>query len=212
MIPDCFSPGGSFHACHDCACSYTLSSSMKLVPFLIIMALTVLTLNVNGLRDSAKRAGIFWWLRALPSVPDVVCLQEVHCASLAKCQAWFLSSGFEFSMSTGTVKSAGCRVLFHPPLSLVTSWTDSDWRYLHLEFLLRGLHFRVACIYAPNRNPERDLFLTYVADNRIQDSNARSQMYLRRRTTISFRLDKNQRELAVSVEIIPGHTSNGQYQ
>ena len=35
--------------------------------------------------------------------------------------------------------------------------------------------------------------------------------YLRRRTTISFRLDKNQRELAVSVEIIPGHTPNGQY-
>ena len=29
--------------------------------------------------------------------------------------------------------------------------------------------------------------------NRIQDSNASSQMYLRRRTTISFRLDKNQR-------------------
>ena len=47
--------------------------------------------------------------------------------------------------------------------------------------------------------------------NRIQDSNASSQMYLRRRTTISFRLDKNQRELAVSVEIIPGHTPNGQY-
>ena len=29
-------------------------------------------------------------------------------------------------------------------------------------------------------------------------------MYLRRLTTVSFRLDKNQRELAVSVEIIPG--------
>ena len=26
-----------------------------------------------------------------------------------------------------------------------------------------------------------------------------------------FRLDKNQSELEVSVEIIPGHTSNGQY-
>ena len=36
-------------------------------------------------------------------------------------------------------------------------------------------------------------------------------MYLRCRTTISFRLDKNQRGLAVSVEITPGHTPNGQY-
>ena len=48
--------------------------------------------------------------------------------------------------------------------------------------------------------------------NRIQDSSASSQMYLRRRTTVSFRLDQNQSELAVSVEMIPGHTSNGQYR
>ena len=54
---------------------------MKLVPFLIIVALSVLTLNVNDLRDSAKRAGILRWLRALPLVPDVVCLQEAHYAS-----------------------------------------------------------------------------------------------------------------------------------
>ena len=55
------------------------------------------------------------------------------------------------------------------------------------------------------------MILSHHPQNRIQDSNASSQMYLRRRTTISFRLDKNQRELAVSVEIIPGHTPNGQY-
>ena len=84
-----------------------------------------LNFNVNGLRDSAKRAGILRWLRALPSVPDVVCLQEAHCTSLAECPAWFLSSGFEFSVSPGTVKSAGCILLFHSPLSLVASWTDS---------------------------------------------------------------------------------------
>ena len=34
-------------------------------------------------------------------------------------------------------------------------------------------------------------------------------MYLWRCTTVSFRLDKNHQELAVSVEITPGHISNG---
>ena len=38
------------------------------------MALSVLSLNVNGLQDSAKRAGLLRWLRTLPSVPDVICL------------------------------------------------------------------------------------------------------------------------------------------
>ena len=129
------------------------------------MALTILTLNVNGLRDSAKRAGILRWLRAMPSVPHVVCLQETHCTSLAEGQTWFLSSGFECSVSPGTAKSAGCIVLFRPPLSLEASWADFDGRFLRLDFSLRGVPFRVTCIYTPDRNPERDLFLTHVTDN-----------------------------------------------
>ena len=90
------------------------------------MALTILTLNVNGLRDSAKLAGILRRLRALPSVLDVVCLQEKHCTSLDKSQPWFLSSSFESSVSPGTAKSAGYIALFRPPLSFETFWTASN--------------------------------------------------------------------------------------
>ena len=88
---------------------------MKLLLILITMALTILNLTVNGLRDNAKRAGLLRWLRALPSVPDVVCLQEMHCTSLAEGQTWFLSSGFERSVSHGTARSTGRIVLlfFH---------------------------------------------------------------------------------------------------
>ena len=57
--------------------------------------------------------------------------------------------------------------------------------------------------------PDQPALASGYPENRIQDSNASSQMYLRGRTTVSFRLDKNQRELAVSVEIILGRTSNG---
>ena len=138
---------------------------MKLLLILITMALTILTLNVNGLRDHAKRAGLLRWLQALPSVPDVVCLQETHCTSLAEDQTWFLSSVFECSVSPGTARSAGCIVLFRPPLSLEASWTDSNGSFLRLHFSFRAIRFRVACLYAPNRNPERDLFLAHVTDN-----------------------------------------------
>ena len=68
-------------------------------------------------------------------------------------------------MSPGTVRSAGCIVFFRPPLSLEASWTDPDGRFLRLDFSFWAVCFRVACIYAPNRNPERDLFLAHVIDN-----------------------------------------------
>ena len=138
---------------------------MKLALISNTMALSIITLNVNCLHDSAKRAVILRWLQALPSIPDVVCLQETHCTSLAEGQTWFLSSGFECSVSPGTANSAGCIVLFRPPLSLEASWTDSDGRFLRLDFSFRAVRFRVACIYAPNRNPERDPFLAHVTDS-----------------------------------------------
>ena len=40
------------------------------------MALSILSLNTNGLRDSSKRASVLQWFRSFPQVPDIVCLQE----------------------------------------------------------------------------------------------------------------------------------------
>ena len=127
------------------------------------MALSVISVNVNGLRDQSKRAGFVQWLHSLPVVPDVVCLQEAHCISLSECQSWFQSSGLSVVASPGSNKSCGCIVLFRPVLSLVKSSSDSCGRFLLCEFSLRGAVFRVACIYAPNRNPDRDAFLDEVS-------------------------------------------------
>ena len=49
------------------------------------MALSVLSLNCNGIRDQSKRSGLVQRLRSLPFTVDVVCLQETHCLSLADC-------------------------------------------------------------------------------------------------------------------------------
>ena len=122
------------------------------------MALSIITINVNGLRDAAKRAGVVQWLQSLPSPIDIVCLQEVHCTSVEECTRWFSSTGLFCVVSPGSVHSCGCVVLYRPRLSLVGSWSDADGRFVQCEFSFQAKLFRAACIYAPNRNPARDTF------------------------------------------------------
>ena len=77
---------------------------MMASPSVFSSPLSVLSLNVNGLRDSSKRAALLQWLYALPST-DVKCLQEVHCVSESECQFWFRSSGFSSCVSPGSNRS-----------------------------------------------------------------------------------------------------------
>ena len=53
------------------------------------MELTLITVNANGLCNVDKRFVLVQWLRSLPTVPDVVSLQECHCVSLEECRSWF---------------------------------------------------------------------------------------------------------------------------
>ena len=103
------------------------------------MALLLVSVNVDGLRDQTKRAGFMHWLHSLPFVPDVVCLQEAHCTSPSECESWFRSSGFSVVASSGSSRSCGCIVLFRPMLSLVKSSSDNCGRFLLCEFSLRGV-------------------------------------------------------------------------
>ena len=123
------------------------------------MALNIVSLNVNGLRDQAKRAGFFHWLRSFEVVPNIVCLQETHVSSDAECLSWFRASGYSSVSSPGTVHSCGCVMLFRHPVSFQRKWVDSDGRFLLCEFSYLDKTFRVCCLYAPNRNPARNSFL-----------------------------------------------------
>lgn len=78
--------------------------------------------------------------------------------SAAECGSWFASSGFSFVVSPGSVHSCGCIVLFRPSLRLSRFWVDDVGRYVQCEFTFHDACFRVLCVYAPNRNPARDLF------------------------------------------------------
>ena len=122
------------------------------------MALSIITINVNGLRESSKREGLVQWLRSLPATADIVCLQETHCTSDVECHSWFSSTGLCFVLSPGTSCSSGCIVLYHSTFRLVNSWCKFPGRSLLCEFSLYDVSFRVLCLYAPNRNPARNLF------------------------------------------------------
>lgn len=131
---------------------------IHLPTFTFDTALSIISVNVNGLRDRDKRAGFVQWLCSLPSPADVVCLQECHCVSVDEVSFWFPGSGLLCAVSPGSNHSCGCIVLFRPTLSLIRSWSDDHGRFLQCEFSYRGKVFRVACVYAPNRNPEREEF------------------------------------------------------
>lgn len=125
------------------------------------MALSIISVNVNGLCDHDKQAGLVQWLHSLPSRADVVCLQECHCVSV-EVSFWFPGSGLLCVVFPGSNHSCGCIVLFQPSLSLVRLWSDDHGRFVQCEFSYRGKVFRVACVYAPNRNLQREEFFSDV--------------------------------------------------
>ena len=83
--------------------------------------------------------------------------------SSEECSSCFSSSGLSFVVSPGSINSCGCIVLYRPVLSLVSSSSDSNGRFLLCNFSFHDVPFRVACVYAPNYVPERDNFFSDVA-------------------------------------------------
>ena len=75
---------------------------IHLPTFTFDTALSIISVNVNGLRDRDKRAGFVQWLRSLPSPADVVCLQECHCVSVNEVSFWFPGSGLLCTVSPGS--------------------------------------------------------------------------------------------------------------
>ena len=93
-----------------------------------------------------------------------MCLQETHVTDAAEASLWFSSSGFLAVAAPGTTHSRGQVLLYRPGFSLVNSWVELEGRFLLTEFSRRDSVFRIASVYAPNRNPERDDFFTSCLD------------------------------------------------
>lgn len=102
------------------------------------------------------------WLSHLSA--DVVCLQETHISSCAEADSWFSSYGFLALSSPGSVHSCGSVILYRSSFTLVKSFCDRSGRFVLAHFTKDDLTFGIVCLYASNRNPERNEFFSYCAD------------------------------------------------
>lgn len=118
--------------------------------FVIVMVVSV-TINVNGLRDPAKRLSFCHWLTGFNF--DVVCLQELHCVSVDEVKSWFPS--YSIVSSVGSNKSCGVAVLFKPSFSLLNTVSDSSGRFVCAHLSQAHAVFDVVSLYAPNLRPDR---------------------------------------------------------
>ena len=124
------------------------------------MAISIATLNVNGLRDAKfanKRMGFIQWLVCFNY--DVLCLQKTHISSYAECSAWLSPAGYDCLISPGSNRSHGSVILYRSSFSLQKEWSDTEGRLIWAEFAIRELSFGVLCVYAPNQVSARNDFL-----------------------------------------------------
>ena len=110
------------------------------------MAISIATLNINGLREENKRMTSIQWLLWL--IVDILCLQETHIASRKECNAWFSSAGYDSVISPGS--NHGSVILYRKSFTLRSHWADTEGRLVLAEFAIRELSFLVFCTYAPN--------------------------------------------------------------
>jgi len=121
-----------------------------------------ITINVNDLHDPNNRMSFLQWLSHLSA--DIVCLQETRVSSCAEADSWFSSFGFLVHSSPGSIRLCGSVILYRPTFVLAKSFTDRDVRFVFMHFKKDDLLFGVTCLYAPNRNPDRNEFFDYCAD------------------------------------------------
>ena len=116
----------------------------------------IISHNVNGLRDSIKRRGIFMHNR---SKADIVCLQETHSEPNDE-KFWSQEFRGNLFFSHGSTNSRGVAILIRQGADVQVRKTVSDHegRYIGIEFLSQGETFNLNNIYAPNTDTP-DFFL-----------------------------------------------------
>ena len=120
------------------------------------MTVSILTLNIQGLRTLSHRQTLMEWLNCFG--PDIVCLQETHAVSEDEFSTWFSVSNSQFKnkykykciSSPGRVRSCGVAILYKPFLKLKHSIRDTDGRLVIGTFNAYGSDFQLVCLYGPN--------------------------------------------------------------
>ena len=122
------------------------------------MALTIASLNVNGLAERHKRTQVFESLKSFYF--DILFLQETHLANDTQGKAWENDWGGQCVWSPGSNRSSGVAAFVHPKSSvkIIQFHADLAGRVLSVKVEHEQHYFQVINIYAPNNPGERELF------------------------------------------------------
>jgi exonuclease III len=103
-------------------------------------ALSLITLNIQGLRAADHRHTLFSWLNCVKA--DIVALQETHSISQAEFQSWVTEESLanniqQYSVisSPGSVRSRGVAILYKPSLEIQSVSADKEGRFLIVQFI-----------------------------------------------------------------------------
>ena len=124
------------------------------------MSVKIISLNVNGIRNSQKRNAIFSWLN--DNNADIVFLQETHCNSEQDKTQWSSEWGGKCIWSTSSSSSCGVAILFKPKIDVILSNSEIDihGRYIIVDCKVDEVYSHLTNIYAPNSPTDRaDFFV-----------------------------------------------------
>lgn len=122
------------------------------------MSLNIVSLNVNGIRDTTKRNTIFQWLKSQKY--DICFIQETHCTSEKDVKTWSNEWKGNSYWSVGTTMSRGVACLFKQNLDIETLniVKDKNGRYVEIEVNYDSNKLLLLNVYSPNNPGDRKIF------------------------------------------------------
>ena len=121
-------------------------------------ALSLATLNVNGMHNSKKRLSLYEWLQRKNF--DVIFLQETHCHLARHEKLWSQEWPGKSLWSRGDKRSRGVSVLFkkNADFEIQNLNIDLNGRFIVFDCCVNNLKYRFVNLYAPNNAYDRLLF------------------------------------------------------
>lgn len=135
-------------------------------------SLSLVTLNVNGLRNPAKRRAIFKSLRK--KKPDVIFLQETHSTKEVE-KLWSSEWGGKVLFAHGSSGSRGVAVLLprNSQISVKEYAGEAKGRLIKVQFELEGVAYTLLNAYAPTADrPEDQIAFLDTMEDCVQSSDS----------------------------------------
>ena len=118
----------------------------------LTMAVSICTINVNGIAELPKREKVFKYL--LDRNFDIYLLQETHLPDVTQGKLW------ENQWGGRALWSAGVGLLLHPrsAIEIVDHNSDTDGRVITAKLKLNEQTLQLINVYAPNKHSDRETF------------------------------------------------------